>query len=163
MTLKRKTPMKRSSFKAKKPVRRGKRPTLAEVKKRFGIVTAAMLCDVPVKRKPMKKRSPGNKGWVDVAKAKWDDPENDHCCEVCGAWLGDDFSPAFYHHLLHRGSYRKMARRPENLAQVCLADHDKAHEYGVENLADEGAESPRGWMMLATRLVSLRDEANGLS
>jgi hypothetical protein len=113
------------------------------------------------KPKPMRKRKVGGKGWVDVAKALWDDPQNDHCCEVCGVWLGEDFSPAFYHHLLHRGSYRKMARRPDNLAQVCLFDHDAAHAHGVENLAQGGEYRP-GWMILATRMIKLRDESNGI-
>ena len=116
----------------------------------------------PKPRKPMKKRADSNKGWVDIARAIWDDPNNDHCCEVCGAFLGDEFSPTFYHHLLHRGSYRKMKRRPENLGQVCLDDHGKAHKHGVENMAEEGAEHRRGWMLLATRLVSLRNENNGI-
>lgn len=160
MTLLRKAPLKRSPLRPKKPLSR-KKPSLAEVEKRFGIVKAALL-GPPKQRKPMKKRAPGNKGWVDAAKAKWDEPDNDHCCEVCGRHLGESFSPSFYHHLLHRGSYRKMARRPENLAQICLADHTKAHDYGVENLAEDGAENPRGWMMLATRLVSLRNEAHGI-
>lgn len=159
MALLRKTPLKRSPSRSKKPLSR-KKPSLAEVTERFNIVAAALLG--PPKRKPMKKRSANNKGWVDVARKMWDDPGNDHRCEVCGMWLGDEFSPTFYHHLLHRGSYRKMARRPENLAQVCLGDHDKVHDYGVENLAEEGAENPRGWMLLATRLVSLRNEAHGI-
>ena len=142
----------------KPPVKR--KPSLDEVKKRFDIVTAAMLGEKP--RKPMKKRADSNKGWVDIARAIWDDPNNDHCCEVCGAFLGDEFSPTFYHHLLHRGSYRKMKRRPENLGQVCLDDHGKAHKHGVENMAEEGSENPRGWMILATRMVSLRNENNGV-
>lgn len=156
MTLRRKTALGRT----KKPVTpKGAKPLdrlLGE-----GLVFRAS--SFKAKPKPMKKRSVTNKGWVDVAKAIWDDPENDHCCEVCGAYLGEDFSPAFYHHLLHRGSYRKMIRRPDNLAQVCLNDHDKAHEYGVENLAEESVEHPRGWMLLSTRLVALRDEANNIS
>ena len=159
MTLLRRTPLKRSPLRPKKPLSR-KKPSLAEVTERFNIVTAALLG--PPKRKPMKKRSPGNKGWVDVAKAKWDDPGNDHCCEVCDKHLGENFSASFYHHLLHRGSYRKMARRPDNLAQVCVHHHEMAHTYGVENLAAFIAEHRRGWTLLATRIVSLRNEAHGI-
>ena len=127
-----------------------------------GKIKKASQLEVGTPRKPMNRRSANNKGWVDVAQAIWDDPANGKSCEVCGVSLGDEFSPTFYHHLLHRGSYRKMKRRPDNLAQVCMDDHDKAHKYGVENMAEEGSENAKGWMLLATRLVALRNEANGL-
>jgi len=143
----------------KPPVRR--KPSLEEVQKWFKVVTAAMLGEKP--RKPMKKRAANNEGWIDVARAIWDDPANEHKCEVCDAPLGDVFNRIFYHHLLHRGTYRKMKRRPENLAQVCPDHHQAAHDYGVENLAEEGVEHRRGWMLLATRLVALRNEANNIT
>lgn len=112
-------------------------------------------------RKPMRKRSKTNQGWVDVAVKLWE--ESDRTCEVCGKYLGDDFSPTFFHHLLHRGSYRSLKREPLNLARVCAMDHAKAHLHGVENMAEEGSENPDGWLVLALRLTALRDHANGIT
>lgn len=54
MTLRRKTPMKRTSPKAKKPAERKKPLPLSEVRKRFSIVTAAMLGDPRPRKKPFK-------------------------------------------------------------------------------------------------------------
>ena len=134
-----------------------RKPSLDDIKAKFGVTSASLL-----QRKPMKQRSDKNEGWVDVAKAIWNDPSNEHLCEVCGVFLGDDFSPSFYHHLIHRGSSRKLKRRPDNLGQICLGDHDKAHDYGIENLAETATEHRDGWVVLAGRLVVLRNEINNI-
>jgi len=138
-----------------------KKPTLEELKASGVVQSASSFTTKP--RKKLKARSPKNKGWVGVAKERWEKPFNSHCCEVCGAYLGDDFSPAFYHHLLHRGSYRKMAREPRNLAQLCLTHHNEAHEFGIENLAEEGVEFRDGWHAINMRMLELRDIANGIT
>jgi len=154
-------PISKKKMAQKKPLQRKKPLPLSEVKKRFEITVAALL-GPPLPRKPMKKRSRNNVGWVDVAMGIWNECDNDHRCCVCGLFLGDDFSPAFYHHILHRGSYRRFKRRPDNLAQLCVNDHEKAHKHGIENLAEEGDENARGWMLLHKRLMALRDEAHGI-
>jgi hypothetical protein len=152
MSLSRKTPMKRSAFKPKKVAKPC--PTLKDLQEKGLVVKASSLSAKP--RKRLKPRSASNKGWVDVAKAIWDEPGNSHCCEVCGVWLGDDFSPAFYHHLLHRGSYRRLSRSPLNMPQVCLADHDKAHEYTVEALAKKNHPHQGKWKELHERMIYMR-------
>jgi len=162
MTLKRKTPLR-----PKAPIRRGRKPEripkrATTIERLLGDKLVQRASTFTAKPKPLKKRSPNNPGWVDVAKAIWDDPNNTRCCEVCGVYLGDDFSPTFYHHILHRGSYRLFKRRPDNLAQLCPADHDKAHEFGIENLAAPGLMDMGGWMKLAERFVVLRNEAHGI-
>lgn len=155
--------LKKAALPKKKPVPRSgiKRKDFGTqvIKKLLGeglIKKASSLQDRP--RKKMKARAATNKGWVDVAKLKWEHPNNARCCEVCGVHLGDTFSPTFYHHLLHRGSYKKMARRSDNLAQLCPRHHDWAHTYGIEKLAQQGFRG--GWAELAERLVALRNEAN---
>jgi hypothetical protein len=159
--------MKQSPLKRRTPLKRGKKseriPKGADTLERLlGSGTVQRASTFTAKRKPLKKRSPSNAGWVDVAKAIWDDPSNTRCCEVCGVYLGDDFNPTFYHHILHRGSYRLFKRRPDNLAQLCPTDHYKAHEFGIENLAAPGLMDMGGWMRLAERFVVLRNEAHGI-
>lgn len=114
------------------------------------------------KPKPMRKRAKNNPGWVGIAKKMWDQDESLHYCEVTGEYLGDTFSPAFVHHILHRGSYRKFARRPDNFAWVSYNTHTKAHEFGIEQMAEEGIEHAPGWHRLNLRLQALREEAHGL-
>lgn len=146
---------RRTPLRPKKPFRKSVEELLKEGKvQRASSFTA--------KRKMIRKRAKANKGWVDIALAKWNEPGNDHCCEVCGKFLGEDFSPAFYHHLLHRGSYRSLKREPRNLAQLCAGHHDAAHKYGVENLAEHDTSFPEQWRMLAERMIELRNEANNV-
>jgi hypothetical protein len=165
MTLTRKTPLKRTCF-----TKKTERPTFAWpmamadiLKANKDVTTAANMVSKPKPRKKMKPRAASNKGWVDVAEAIWNKSDNSRCCEVCGCFLGDNFSPAFYHHLLHRGSYRRFKREPRNLAQVCVKHHSEAHEFGIENLAGEGVEFPDGWHRLNMRMLELRDQANGIT
>jgi hypothetical protein len=158
MALKR-TPFLRKSTLGKKPRIPKGATTIERLLGEFPIHRASTFTAKP---RPIKKRADSNKGWVDVARAKWDDPQNDHRCEVCGVFLGDDFSPAHHHHLLHRGSYRKFKRRPDNLAQLCVADHAKAHDFGIENLAQYGSLDFHNWIALYKRMAALRNEAHGI-
>ncbi len=156
MTLQRKTPLKRTGF-----TKKTERPTLQQMKVSGLVQKASSFTQKP--RKKMKPRAANNRGWVDVAEAMWNKSDNSRCCDVCGRFLGDDFSPTFYHHLLHRGSYRSLKRDPRNLAQVCVKHHSEAHEFGIENLAEEGVEFPDGWHRLNMRMLELRDQANGIT
>lgn len=149
--IQRRTPLKRSAIKRKPP---RPKPSFAELLASGKVVKASSL---EPRQKPTRKRAKSNTGWVDVAKKIWSDPANEHLCEVCGCWLGDTFSAYFYHHIIHRGHSRKLKREPLNLAQICRTDHDKAHEYGITNLAEEGLENPEGWMKLEIRLRALRE------
>ena len=145
MSLLRKTALKRTGF---------ARPDISTLKS-SGLVQKAST--FKAKPKPMKKKSASNVGWADVAKAIWDEPNNEHLCCVCGRYLGDVFSPAFYHHLVHRGVSRKLKREPMNLAQLCFGDngcHEKAHDFGIHNLAEQ--EDPPGpWTRLSDIIKSL--------
>lgn len=152
--LTRKTPMRRVSAKKEESKRMG----LSEMKRSGLVQKASAFTSRP--RKKLKPRSPKNKGWVDVALARWNEPNNNHCCEVCGTWLGNDFSPAFYHHLLHRGSYKWLARSPLNMPQLCLADHDKAHKFTVEALSNSSHPHQAKWKELHERMIYMR--ANNL-
>lgn len=160
--------MKRSPLKRNKPLRAKVGLTEKSTEAILGLLPqvkrASTFTATP---KPMRKRAKNNPGWVSVAKAMWNDPENDHCCRVCRVWLGDDFSPTFYHHLLHRGSYKKFARDPRNLIQVCVKHHDIIHKHGVEALADNSDLDPGGphgitWKIVCLQWESLLQEANGL-
>lgn len=134
-----------------------KKKTLDELKASGLVQSASSFTTKP--RKKMKARSPGNKGWVSVAKEKWDEPQNEHLCEVCGVWLGDDFSPTFYHHLWHRGSHPSLKREPLNLAQLCLLHHDWAHKHGgpmnLEKNEMIRKEFRLKWGILASRMRAL--------
>lgn len=155
MTLLRKAPLKRSAFKAKKPLSR-KRPSLSEVKKRFGLVTAAMLGDAPVKRKPMKKRSDTNDGWLRWAiENVWD--KRDHKCEVCGSPLPEP-APIVFSHLLPRGSYRRYKTDERNVVLKCPEHHQQWHEAGPDHPSFD-----RDWKAVCMKYYALRDEANGVN
>lgn len=160
--LKRKTPLKtKTGFKSRPSslaTKKTERPTLQQMKG-SGLVQKASSF-TQKSRKKLKPRAANNAGWVDVAEAIWNKSDNSRCCEVCGCFLGDDFSPTFYHHLLHRGSYRSLKREPRNLAQVCPTHHDMAHEYGIETLATQGSPYVDGWKKLWARMLELRNAAN---
>ena len=151
--IQRRTPLKRTALKRKvKP-----RPTLDELKESGALQKASSFTSKP--RKKLKPRSPKNKGWVDVALALWNKEGNERCCEVCGIHLGEDFSPAWYHHLWHRGSHPSLKREPKNLAQLCLLHHDWAHKHGGPmNLEKNGMlrkEYRAAWSVLAKRMRDL--------
>lgn len=159
--------MKRSPLKRNNPLRAKVGLTEKSTEALLGVVPGIQRASTfKAAPRPMRKRARNNPGWVSVAKVIWNDPENDHCCRVCGVWLGEDFSPTFYHHLLHRGSYKRYARDPRNLLQTCAMDHDCAHRFGIEALARDPALSPRSHMEAWARILITRDEllreANGL-
>lgn len=151
--LRRKTPLNKVSAKKAEKRRMG----LTEMKSSGLVQKASEFTSKP--RKKLKPRSPRNKGWVDVALALWNEPDNQHTCEVCGKWLGSDFSPTFYHHLWHRGSHPSLKREPKNLAQLCLTHHDWAHKHGgplsLEKNEMIRKEYRSKWAILADRMRAL--------
>ena len=152
MTLRRKTPLKRTAPKAKKPIGRKKPLPLSEVRKRFNIVTAAMLGD-PKPRKKLRSRSRSNTGWYGWAiENVWD--KRPHKCEVCGKELKEPV-PSAFSHLLPRGSYRKYKTDERNISLQCVRCHSLWHEVGPMMLQEN-----RGWKAVCERYYKLRGEAN---
>lgn len=119
MTLLRRTPLKRSPLRPKKPTSR-KRRSLEEVKKDWNIVTAALLG--PPKRRPMKKKPQGERsvlvGQVDVAYAKLRKAQAemvcaypDHItCFICGEPV-----PVEEAHLMHCEPRQSMGTRYDDI------------------------------------------------
>jgi len=107
-------------------------------------------------RKAMKAKAASNEGWYDVALEIWG--ERPHVCQVSGVPLGDVPQPAFFSHLLPRGSYRKFKRRKDNIWIVSPDIHTKWHEFGPENLQ----EAPM-WQPKCNAYFTLRNEANKIT
>ena len=150
MTLLRKTPMKRSPLRPKKPLSR-KKPSLAEVTERFNIVTAALLG--PPKRKPMKKvRKPS--GQKQVFERIWN--SRPHKCEVCDATILQP-APWNFSHLLPKGAYPEYKLDERNVVLKCKGCHDKWHSMGPKNLIPL-----KQWMMVCAKYFKLKREANGI-
>ena len=127
-----------------------RKPSLDDVKAKFGVTSAASL-----QRKPMKQRSDKNEGWWDVAIVIWG--HRAHKCEICDAGLSDVPQPIFFSHLLPRGSYRRYKRDPRNLVLKCEYHHKEWHNEGPEKLQHEPE-----WAVICALYFTLRDEANGL-
>lgn len=147
--------MKRTGFKRKPNVR----PTLAEMleagllKKGYD-VSITHDSEKP-KRKPMRKRSPKQKGWIDVAKEIWE--ERPHHCEVCLAPIVDA-GPINFSHLLPRSTYPDYKRDKRNLVIKCEFCHTLWHEKGPDTLQYSWK-----WEKVCRLYYELRDEANGLT
>lgn len=132
-----------------------KKPSLKDVKRKFGIVTAAMLGEPKKKRKPMPKKNAGNAGWWDMALEIW--AQREHRCAVSGVTLGDDPQPSFFSHLLPRSTYPDFKRDKRNIVLNSPSMHAIWHKYGPEVL-----KAYPEWRKTCDLYFKLRDEANGI-
>lgn len=132
-----------------------KKPSLKDVKRKFGIVTAAMLGEKK-KRKPMPTRTgTKHKGWWNVALEIW--AEREHRCAVTGVSLGDVPQPSFFSHLLPRFTYPDFKRDKRNIVLKSPSMHAIWHKYGPEVL-----KAYPEWRKTCDLYFKLRDEANGV-
>ena len=153
MNLKRKTPLR-----TKTPLRRGKKPEripkgATTIERLLGECKVQRASTVTAKPRPMRKRSPSNKGWWFIALEIWD--EREHVCEVCGVSLGDTPIPSMFSHLLPRGSYRRYKLYKPNIILKCPPCHDRWHKEGPKNLVH----IPE-WRKVCSTYYALRDQAN---
>jgi hypothetical protein len=152
--------MKKSPLVRKVPLRRGKKPEripkgATTLERLLGTGKIQRASSFTAKPKPLKKRSPNNPGWWDVALEIWE--ERPHVCEVYGTSLGDVPLPIFMSHLLPRGSYRKYKRDKMNIRLMSPEAHNLWHKEGPKNLIH----LPE-WKQVCTIYYILRDMANDL-
>lgn len=145
--------MKRSPLLRKKALKAKKACPTVEGLLKSGLVSKAS--GFKAKRKPIRKRSPRQKGWWDVALEIWNSRE--HVCEVTGTPLGDVPLPIFFSHLLPRSTYPDFKRDMRNIRLKSPGAHHEWHKHGPEILQDY----PR-WRKTCELYFALRNEANGL-
>jgi len=107
------------------------------------------------KPKPMKKRAASNPGWWFIALEIWD--ERSRVCEVCGVSLGDEPRPEFFSHLLPRGGYRKYKLFKPNIVLKCDTCHHTWHHEGPNKLRFFSK-----WEPVCELYYTLQREANGV-
>lgn len=85
----------------------------------------SMVAKPPIKRKPIRKRSPNNKGGqMALFKRIWH--ERPHRCEVCGVPIGEPTASNFSH-LLPKGVYRNLKLDERNVEIWCEECHEVWH------------------------------------
>lgn len=148
--LKRKSPMKSKGFTSKNEPK--PRPTFEEMIAEKSVKWGSELSAPKDGRKPLRKRSPKQEGWIHVAREILD--ERGPTCEVCGKHIYSP-GPINFSHLLPRSTYPDYKRDKRNIRIKDAGCHTLWHEHGPKVL-----QYSTSWMAICALYFELHAEAN---